>query len=248
MSDRMTFSELFNPAIEGAGFFTSMKNWVSTEEFPSYFVDKEELLDYGIAAYSYGRELGCFYDAIKDIAGDDNDVRCSMAYETFVVFREAWDSIYKSLTAVYNPINNYSMTESGEDTRTNTGTQSTSGTRSGTETETPNLTTTATGENNSSGGLYGFNSAESVPSDTTHGKNTNTNTQSGTVNTNTSDTTASTRTDDLTEKNIHTFERSGNIGVTTSQQMIESELELRKKQFYSIVYKDIVNHLCLSVY
>lgn len=248
MSERMKFSELFNPAIEGAGFFTTMQNSVTTEEYPPYFVGNETLLDYGITAYAYGRELGVVYDAIKDMVLDDNDLRASMAYETLTVFRNAWDNIYAALTADYNPINNYSMTESGEDTRTNTGTQSTSGERSGTETETPNLTTTATGENNSSGGLYGFNSAESVPSDTTHGTNTNTNTQSGTVNTNTSDTTASTRTDDLTEKNIHTFERSGNIGVTTSQQMIESELELRKKQFYSIVYKDIVNHLCLSVY
>ena len=248
MSERMTFVELFNPTIEGEGFFTSMKNGVNLEEFPPYFEGKEFLLDNGIAAYAYGREMGGFYDAIKDFVLDDNDLRASITYETLINFREAWDSIYAALTANYNPINNYSMTESGEDTRTNTGTQSTSGTRSGTETETPNLTTTATGENNSSGGLYGFNSAESVPSDTTQGTNKNTNTQTGTVNTNTSDTTASTRTDDLTEKSIHTFERSGNIGVTTSQQMIESELELRKKQFYSIVYKDIVNHLCLSVY
>ena len=248
MSERMTFSELFNPGIEGAGFFTSMKNGVSPEEFPAYFLDKEQLLDYGISSYAYGRELGGFYDAIKDIVEDDNDMRASMAYETLITFREAWDNIYAALTADYNPSNNYSMTESGEDTRTNTGTQKTSGESSGTETETPNLTNTTTGENNSSGGLYGFNSVESVPSDTTHGTNTNTNTQSGTVNTDTSGTTSSTRTDDLTEKNTHTFERSGTIGVTTSQQMIESELELRKKQFYSIVYKDIVNHLCLSVY
>ena len=248
MSERTTFSELFNPAIEGAGFFTTMKNSVIPEEYPPYFVGKEMVLDYGIMAYSTGRELGCFYDAIKGIVLDDNDMRSSMAYETLIVFREAWDSIYAALTAVYNPINNYSMTESGEDTRTNTGTQSTSEERSGTEKETPNLTNTTTGENNSSGGLYGFNSAESVPSDTTHGTNTNTNTQSGTVNTDTSGTTSSTRTDDLTEKSVHTFERSGNIGVTTSQQMIESELELRKKQFYEIVFHDIINYVCLHVY
>ena len=248
MSERMTFSELFNPKIEGAGFFTTMLNSVTPEEYPAYFAGKETLLDDGIISYAYGRELGTMYDAIKDVVIDVTDLRASIAYETLVVFREAWDNIYKSLTANYNPINNYSMTESGQDTRTNTGTQSTSGVSSGTETETPNLTTTATGENNSDGGLFGFNSAASVPSDTTHGTNTNTNTQSGTVNTETGGTSSTTRTDDLTEKSVHTFERSGNIGVTTSQQMIESELELRKKQFYSIVYSDIVKHLCLSVY
>lgn len=247
MSDRMTFSELFNPGVEGAGFFTAAKNELG-DAFPPYFQGKEFILDIGVCAYAQFRELGTLYDVVSTLAPSDNEIRSGLAAETVNTFREAWDNIYAALTADYNPINNYSMTESGEDTRTNTGTQSTSGTRSGTETETPNLTNTTTGENNSSGGLYGFNSAESVPSDTTHGTNTNTNTQSGTVNTNTSDTTTSTRTDDLTEKNIHTFERSGNIGVTTSQQMIESELELRKKQFYSIVYSNIVNHLCLSVY
>lgn len=247
MSERMTFSELFNPSIEGAGFFTVAQSELR-DGFPAYFQDTVFVLDLGVCAYAKGRELGPLYDIISQLAPSDAEIRAGLAAETFTTFRKSWDSIYASLTANYNPINNYSMTESGEDTRTNTGTQSTSGTQSGTETETPNLTTTATGENNSSGGLFGFNSAESVSSDTTHGTNTNTNTQSGTVNTNTSGTTSSTRTDDLTEKSIHTFERSGNIGVTTSQQMIESELELRKKQFYSIVYSDIVNHLCLSVY
>ena len=248
MSERMTFSELFRPTSDGKnGFFTTLRK-NSSEDFPIYFMNKELLLDYGVCAFSAGRELGSLYDFLVHDVPDDDELRGALATETLVTFRQSWDSIYAALTADYNPINNYSMTESGEDTRTNTGTQSTSGERSGTETETPNLTTTATGENNSDGGLYGFNSAESVPSDTTHGTNTNTNTQSGTVNTDTSDTNSSTRIDDLTEKSVHTFERSGNIGVTTSQQMIESELELRKKQFYSIVYQNIVNHLCLSLY
>lgn len=247
MSERMTFSELFNPTIEGAGFFTTAMTELG-DGFPEYFQGREFVLDLGVCAYAQSRELGPLYDIISQVAPSDVELRAGLAAETFSTFLNSWDNIYKSLTSVYNPINNYSMTESGEDTRTNTGTQSTSGTQSGTEKETPNLTTTTTGENNSDEGLFGFNSAESVPSDTTHGTNTNTNTQSGTVNTDTSGTTSSIRTDDLTEKNVHTFNRSGNIGVTTSQQMIESELELRKKQFYSIVYSDIVNHLCLSVY
>ena len=245
MSERMKFSELFNP-IDGNGFFTTLeKNLI--DPFPDYFRNSVYELDFGVFSYSYGRELGTLYEGIKDMA-DIEVIRSILCDNIYFTFLKSWDNIYAALTADYNPINNYSMTESGEDTRTNTGTQSTSGERSGTEKETPNLTNTTTGENSSNGGLFGFNSAESVPSDTTHGTNTNTNTQSGTVNTETGGTSLTTRTDALTEKSVHTFERSGNIGVTTSQQMIESELELRKKQFYSIVYKDIVNHLCLSVY
>lgn len=45
-----------------------------------------------------------------------------------------------------------------------------------------------------------------------------------------------------------TLKRHGNIGVTTSQQMIESELELRKKQFFEIVFRDIDTYLTLNIY
>ena len=242
--ERPTWEQVF-PALTSDGFFTLLKQALGNK-FPAYFEDVA-LLDIGVNKIGYGRHIGVLWDIVK------NDPMHTLLTDvivttTYKVYEHSWQRLYTALTSEYNPINNYSMTESGEDTRSNTGTQSTSGERSGTETETPNLTTTATGENNSSGGLYGFNSAESVPSDTTHGTNTNTNTQSGTVNTDTSGTTSSTRTDDLTEKSVHTFERSGNIGVTTSQQMIESEIELRKKQFYDIVFYDIINYVCLHVY
>lgn len=242
--ERPTWEQVF-PALTSDGFFTLLKQALGNK-FPAYFEDVA-LLNIGVNKIGYGRRIGVLWDIVE------NDPMHTLLTDvivttTYKVYEHSWQRLYTALTSEYNPINNYSMTERGEDTRTNTGTQITSGERSGTETETPNLTTTATGENNSSGGLYGFNSAESVPSDTTHGTNTNTNTQSGTVNTNTSDTTASTRTDDLTEKSVHTFERSGNIGVTTSQQMIESEIELRKNQFYNIVFHDIINYVCLHVY
>lgn len=40
----------------------------------------------------------------------------------------------------------------------------------------------------------------------------------------------------------------GNIGVTTSQQMLESELEVRKNILYDIILKDISDFICLSIY
>ena len=44
------------------------------------------------------------------------------------------------------------------------------------------------------------------------------------------------------------FERRGNIGVTTSQQMLESEIELRKFSFLEMVYNDIDKVLTLQTY
>lgn len=43
-------------------------------------------------------------------------------------------------------------------------------------------------------------------------------------------------------------EISGNIGVTTSQQMLESELEVRKNLLYDIILSDIAEFLTISVY
>lgn len=41
---------------------------------------------------------------------------------------------------------------------------------------------------------------------------------------------------------------SGNIGVTTSQQMLESELEVRRNILYDIVLNDIAEFLTISIY
>ena len=71
--------------------------------------------------------------------------------------------------------------------------------------------------------IYGFNSASAVPSNKTK---TTGNKLNNTVD--------------------HT--RSGNIGVTTSQQMLESEIKLREWNFYDQLYKDVDSILCLKVY
>lgn len=54
--------------------------------------------------------------------------------------------------------------------------------------------------------------------------------------------------DVLTVQNERTLTRSGNIGVTSSQQLLESEIRLRKWLFYQEVFKDLDNVLTLSIY
>lgn len=50
------------------------------------------------------------------------------------------------------------------------------------------------------------------------------------------------------DDNEYTLTRSGNIGVTTSQQMIESEIALRRKNLLNIIYNDIDKILFLNYY
>ena len=71
--------------------------------------------------------------------------------------------------------------------------------------------------------IYGFNSETPVP---TGDSNT-----SGSKLTNTTELT-----------------RSGNIGVTTSQQMLESELKLRQWNFIDQIMEDVDSILCLKIY
>lgn len=87
-----------------------------------------------------------------------------------------------------------------------------------TETRTPNLTETTQTKSNvrtsGSNKVYGFNSSTAVPA---------TESQADTVTQGADSANQSTRTNTGTE----TLARAGNIGVTTSQQMLLSELDLR---------------------
>jgi len=132
--------------------------------------------------------------------------------------------------------------------------------KTGTETETPN---TRTSEDKSA---YGFNSVEAVPTDEREIANTGTNQM--TYNTQDADTGTQTEADTGTQTDAHTgtqteadtgsdtstrnyrLTRAGNIGVTTSQQMVESERELWRMWdfFRSIVYPDIDRVLTIEIY
>lgn len=100
--------------------------------------------------------------------------------------------------------------------------------------ETPNITHTknVNSKVQTDNGLYGFNSNDLVPqgqSETSGAKldNEETNSETGTR--------------DLT--------RHGNIGVTTSQQMLQSEIDLRSNfNFMNLIMGDVDSILCLMVY
>ena len=124
------------------------------------------------------------------------------------------------------------------------------------------------GSNNIENGIYGFNSSDSVGSDNSETTATNTRTD----NLANSEDKTETETRNLTDNSIssidetqtetrnladsrsntktdsRTLSRSGNIGVTTSQQMIMSEIELWKWNFFKDVFEDIDSICCLDIY
>lgn len=142
-------------------------------------------------------------------------------------YNATWTKLYNVLSAEYNPIQNYDMTET--DTPNITRTQ--------VETQKADVTVTSSGSN--SADVFGFNSAEPVPQAESKGDTTQ-RTQ-GNAEDNVTD-----RTD--TETGTRTLTRSGNIGVTTSQQMLESEIELWKWSFFETVFRDVDAILASPIY
>lgn len=140
-----------------------------------------------------------------------------------------YDKLVDTLSLEYNPIENYSMTEKGTDTRTPNITQ----TNKGTNTNTVGVDTAITT------GKTTFDKSDSFINDT---KTTNTGTNTDTQDIDTTVTTAG------NEKTTHEFTRSGNIGVTTSQQMIQAERELAMFSVVDMFVKAIADIILIGVY
>lgn len=205
----------------------------------------------------------------KFITGDVADSRSKLANIIFTMYADKWSKLWDALRIEYNPISNYDMTETetpAEITHTITPAETTT-------TETPAETTTTITpaettdtvkppktvvENEVS--AFNSSSYEDNEKTTTTGDSTDKGTDVFTVNTAGStsidvDTAGSTSidvdnagSDVLTVQNARELTRSGNIGVTTSQQMLESEINLRKWLYYESVFNDIDNVLTLSIY
>ena len=193
-------------------------------------------------------------------------------------YKTNWDKIYKALTVEYSPIENYDLTEESTDSRshtsdhtgtdgtTHTGTDTTAQSGEDSTTDGGTIGTTNTikdATEKTVNGIAGFNTQDEFSKDTSSTKTVNQvvqndekrnltgSTKYGKTETNTLDTTDNTTYNSTikeTDSESHSLHRHGNIGVTTSQRMIESEIVLRKKNFFEIVFSDIDRLLTLSIY
>lgn len=168
----------------------------------------------------------------------------AMIHQRFAV---KWKKIYDALMTNYKPLENYDMEEKETPDITNTRSINTDLTE---ERKVNTDLTTSTENDITDSDIYGFNSGNPNPS----GKIT----RNGDVvvtgdaddNVETTHTTGDADDNVITDKEsgTRTLERHGNIGVTTSQQMLQSEFEVRKYDFYKMIYSDIDSILCLKTY
>ena len=133
------------------------------------------------------------------------------------VYENEYTTKVKMLLLEYNPIENYNSSETETSSSENT-------TTSGNE-NTTTTTTNSTTENS------GETTNKVSPYDSENFSNDNNSNSSNTSSVNGTDTTSISDSGNISSngKLTRTLTRKGNIGVTTTQQMIESEYELRAK-------------------
>lgn len=148
----------------------------------------------------------------------------SMAYR--------WEHLFKTTTLEYEPIENYDRKEEWTDTTEHT------------EDVTSKDTSEASGSGTTSGErldkVAGFEAGALVDKSQSTDSGEQSSSSSGTVDStsNTTGTTTYTR----------TGRAHGNIGVTTSQQMLQSERDVSNFSFYETVAADFKERFCIMIY
>ena len=148
-----------------------------------------------------------------------------------------FERMYEALRVEYSPIENYDRKENTTRNYENSGTDK--------ESTTLGSTTTSTniGSNDNENKVSAYNESDysNREKDIQSYNSTLTNTGSGTDTTQTEY--------GLKRKEVEDIRVHGNIGVTTSQQMIESEMELRAKyDIYKIISREFEREFLVQVY
>lgn len=191
--------------------------------FEEWLVEyKDELDNEYYLNHSGQKSLKSIYTSLF---GSGQSIIPSIIYNRFKI---RWNRIFDAFNKEYAPLENYQMEE----------------------VETPNITKDSTtkqntdmlneSQNANEQQTHGFNSVNPVDTDSGSG--------SGSVHV-TGD-----KDDNYTENIEHetgtrSLYRHGNIGVTSSQQMLQSEIDLRTKfDFIEQMYRDVDSVLCLELY
>lgn len=166
-----------------------------------------------------------------------------------------WDKLIDNVYAqTYNPIENYDRQEdtslSYEGSENVTRNVDSDRKTKGTTADTRNDTSSA--NSSSQKNVFAFDSAEASPSDSDSGTTTATGTGSSNSTVDNSDVEKRTETEGhsfTNRKNVTASRIHGNVGVTTNQEMMTSELEFRlKNDFFNTVYEDIANAVLKPIY
>ena len=172
------------------------------------------------------KPISPFYKRLLDYKNEGNEIDELQLIANAIItqFSNKWNRLYVAFTKDYDPIENYNM-EQVETPDIEKGR---------TKKESTNISTTNTSESST----HGFNSATAVP--------VNEGSVTSVVEGDEDDNVVS---ETETETGTRELTRHGNIGVTTSQQMLESEIKLRNAYtFVDGIMHDVDVTMCLLIY
>lgn len=167
-----------------------------------------------------------------------------------------FDKWVKAINIKYDPLYNYDRKEEWTDTHEGDYSKNGSGSSSGTTGTTNNLTEThnlhSTNDVTNTHSEKAFNDTSLVNNQTDvvdqDGSDTGTITNTGSVTGNYSNTDSNNESGDDSFENKHSGRMYGNIGVTTSQQMLQSELDLARWNMYEHIADLFASEFCIMVY
>lgn len=243
------------PFIKSEIIGTFAKNPVSSENFQAL------LRDFIYDNFGY-YEIS---DKIKNTTERKNktmlEVIQEIASNIYLNNEYRYNTLYSTIIQEYNPIENYSMSEKIETAYNGKEINSTTFTGSERETHAINEQRTEHSQTNEGGRT---NVLKTAPYDSENffNKEQSTTTQDSPSSSeisigNTGENTTAKTFENRSDSNVKSFEgrndvvthtRSGNIGVTTSQQMLESQRALANFNFVGIVARDIVKRIGILIY
>lgn len=163
---------------------------------------------------------------------------------------DVWNKLYATTQYEYNPIENYNRYEEG--TTSGTGSVTHSGTDGRTETYTTGGHDTTTGSDTAGHWIAGFNSQASGQDDglvkeSRDQDDANSRIDYGKTGSVTESKTYGER-ENTTNDGEHELHAHGNIGVTTTQQLIREQREIDLFNLYDIIIEDFKMRFCILVY
>lgn len=221
-----------------AGLYNLDETLFDAMVFPKN-ADKQNFIDSLILSYGSCEPLYPDWDFMKKSAIPAWSLK----------WKNSIEKVYDLLEKLeYNPVENYDREENWTDSPNITRETQLSGTDTNKQTAGQGSTTKQTGTDTNEQKVSAFNSSGYDPSEQdimTYGNQT----QVTTSGTNTNEFSYG-RKDVNTEKGKteHSGRIHGNIGVTTTQQMMESEMSLRKQSFIDYCTGLFANDLLLLVY
>lgn len=158
-----------------------------------------------------------------------------------------WKKLYDTTVLEYNPIENYDRMEDWTDTDDETSTSARDNTRNTTNSVKSTSTNEVINSVNVTDQNAAFNAgladnAKQISEGDTTENGTITNTETG------KDTENESVNGGRTGRHTRTGRAHGNIGVTTSQQMIQSERDLVVFNLYDVIAESFIENFCLMVY